>query len=255
MYASIPSVKVASADAKLLEDPKRVPQAFPFAGMYHGKPARNYFKLGAAFYWAGYPDRALPYVEEELRRNPQNWKAWNAVARIHFEAERYKEALDAYRRSLAIRPEYAATQLSAGEAALKLGEVELAEKLLRSALDDASASADAANQLGLLRVKQNKAAEAKQWFEKAIEARRDHSGAINNLGVLYMQLGQANDAIAAFEFGIQQVPDDGQLYLNLGRVYVALGQTERARETMHRLLARKPGDPTATKALAALSGR
>jgi predicted Zn-dependent protease len=70
-----------------------------------------------------------------------------------------------------------------------------------------------------------------------------------------MQMGQSNDAIAAFEFGIQQVPEDEQLYLNLGRVYVSLGQMDRARDTMHRLLVKKPGDPAATRALAQLNSR
>ena len=39
------------------------------------EPRRNYFKLGAAFYWAGYPELALPYLEETLRARPDNWKA------------------------------------------------------------------------------------------------------------------------------------------------------------------------------------
>ena len=36
--------------------------------------------------------------------------------------------------------------------------------------------------------------------------------------------------------------------MNLGRVYVGLGHAERARDTLRRLLARKPGNPAATRA-------
>ena len=39
-------------------------------------------------------------------------------------------------------------------------------------------AADAANQLGLVFTKQNRATEAKHWFEQAISIRRDHTGAI-----------------------------------------------------------------------------
>ena len=81
----------------------------------------------------------------------------------------------------------------------------------------------------MLKVRQNRPAEAKKWFERAIEQQHDHSGAINNLGVLYMQLGQPNDAAATFEFGIQQAPDDEQLYVNLSRVYVGWDSRSGAR--------------------------
>jgi tetratricopeptide (TPR) repeat protein len=222
----------------------------PFPGKYYGQPRRNYFKLGAAFYWAGMPERALPYLKEELRRNTGNWKALNAVARIELDRGQHARAFDAFRGVLLVRQDYNPALLGAGEAAMQLGQLAEAEKYLAAA-----SGSDAANQMGLLKVRQNRPAEAKRWFERAIEQQRDHSGAINNLGVLYMQLGQASDAIAAFEFGIQQSPDDEQLYLNLGRVYVGLGQTERARDTMRRLLARKPGNVAATRALASLSSR
>ena len=32
---------------------------------------------------------------------------------------------------------------------------------------------------------------ARDWFQRAIAAQRDHAGAINNLGVLYAKIGQA----------------------------------------------------------------
>ena len=151
--------------------------------------------------------------------NSENWKALNAVARIELDRGKHQEALNAFRGVLLIRPDYSPALLGAGEAAMQLNHLPEAEKYL-----EAAGGPDAANQMGLVKVRQNRPAEAKKWFERAIEQQRDHSGAINNLGVLYMQLGQPNDAVAAFEFGIQQAPDDEQLYMNLGRVYVGLGQ-------------------------------
>ncbi len=91
--------------------------------------------------------------------------------------------------------------------------------------------------------------EARQYFQKAIAARRDYADAINNLGVLYLQTNKIDDAIGAFQYGIQVSPDDDILYLNLGRVYVRQGQLERAREVMKQLLERKPQSMTARHAL------
>ena len=97
-----------------------------------------------------------------------------------------------------------AASLGAGEAAVQLNQLPEAEKYL-----GLPAGRMPPIRWAYLKVRQNRPAEAKRWFERAIEQQRDHSGAINNLGVLYMQLGQPNDAVAAFEFGIQQAPDDG----------------------------------------------
>jgi Flp pilus assembly protein TadD len=68
-------------------------------------------------------------------------------------------------------------------------------------------------------------------------------------------LGQPNEAIAAFRYGIEIAPDDAELYLNLGRLYVQRGEREKAREIMRQLLAKKPGDPVATRALQELESR
>ncbi len=73
--------------------------------------------------------------------------------------------------------------------------------------------------------------------------------------MLYAKLGQPNDAIAAFRYGIRTNPDDDELYLNLARIYVTMGQRDKARAVLNQLLERKPGNATATKALAELEAR
>jgi tetratricopeptide (TPR) repeat protein len=219
VYASIPSETELRADLKRM-DASRV-LALPFAGVYYSAPRRNYFKLGAAFYWAGYPKLALPYLEETIRANPANWKALLAIARLHEELGQGDQAADAYKRLLGIRGDYA----------------------------------DAMDQLGLLAAAKNNLPEARDWFERAIAAQHDHAEAINNLGVLFAKMGKRNDSIAAFRYGIQKAPDDEALYLNLGRVYITMDQREEARAVLNELLQRKPGNAMAMKALAQLEGR
>jgi tetratricopeptide (TPR) repeat protein len=194
-------------------------------------------------------------LDEVVRTTPDNWKALLALARIHYEGERWKAALENFQRVLIIRPGHSDALIGAGEVSLKLSDLPGAEKFLREAIQADPKSADAANQLGLACARQNRSAEAKQWFEKAIALHRDHTGAINNLAVLYAELGQSNDAIAAFRYGIEVAPEDDELYLNLGRLYLQMGEREKARDLMRQLLAKKPGDPVATRALRELDSR
>jgi len=255
IYAEVPAASVLEADLKAMRSGRSTELSLPFPGRYYSPPLRNYFKLGAAFYWAGYPDQAIPYLDETVRNAPGNWKALLALGRIHYEAERWRPALENFQKVLALRANYADALLGAGEVAVKLSEWPAAEKYLRQAIEADPKSADAANELGLVCANQNRSAEAKQWFERAIAIHRGHTGAINNLGVLYAELGQSNDAIAAFRYGIEVAPEDDELYLNLGRLYVQMGDREKARDLMRELLAKKPGDAMATHALRELDSR
>jgi len=255
IYAGMPPSAALQADLETLRRGAPPELALPFAGRYYLTPRRNYFKLGAAFYWAGYPDQAIPYLDEVVRRDPADWKALFALAQIHGDAQRWQPALDNYRRVLALKPDDAAALAGAGEACGRLNEPKEAEELLRRALEADPKNADTANQLGLLFARQDRAAEAKQWFERAISIDPAHTGAINNLAVLFTKLGQTNDAIAAFRFGIERAPGDEMLYLNLGRLYISIGERQKARDVMRQLLERKPDDPVALRALRELDSR
>ncbi len=248
-YAAMPPAETLRADLEKLRAGRGPELALPFPGQYYSIPRRSHLKLATALYWAGYPDQAIPYLDEVLRQSPDNWKALFALAQIHLEAERWQPALDNFRAVLRLRPAHFPALLGAGEASRQVNDPVEAEKFLRQAVEADPQNADAADQLGLALAAQNHGAEAKQWFQHAISLDREHAGAINNLGVLYVKLGQTNDAIAAFQYGIETVPGDETLYLNLGRLYISLGQRDKARDLMQTLLARKPGDPVATRAL------
>ncbi len=253
VYARVPSAEEMHEDAALLAG-GRIP-ALPFPGRYYLPPRRNYFKLGAAFYWAGYPDRALPYLAETVRVRPENWKALQAMGRIQLELGRAAEALATFQAVIARRSTYTPGLVGAGEAYARLKDDANARSMFQRALQMDGKCADAMNQMGLLDANTNDLNAARRWFQQAIEAQPDHPGAINNLAVLYAKLGQPNDAIAAFRYGIDKNPDDDELYLNLARIYVMMGDREKARAVLDELMERKPGNLTAAKALAELGAR
>ncbi|MBS1874321.1 MAG: VCBS repeat-containing protein [Acidobacteria bacterium] len=283
IYAEPPSAAVAQADLHSLDGPLPDPRGVPLEGRFTGHPRRDYYKFGGALLMAGYNEQALPYLEEMLRRTPDNPKALFAVGRIHLQARRLnqarqalqravaidpkltggwnelggveveagnlKEALSLYERALSIEPESIYILLNIGETQEKSGAAAEAERTYRHALELDPRSGDAANALGLLLAKQGHTAEARKLFETAISLKRDDSSAINNLGVLFLNIGQPNDAIAAFQYGIRMAPNDDALYLNLARVWVRLGNREKAKDVMRDLLERKPGHPVAQRAL------
>ncbi len=288
VYSKTPPKRQVDADLRELAhfSPRL---GLPFAGDYIGIPHRDFFKFGAAYLWAGYSEQALPYLEQVLRRTPDNARVLVLVGRIHLEAnrveeaeKRFREALrvnesnaeawsglgdvcdarkdprqasENYAKALALKPDLLYTLLNAGQVADKLEQSKQAEDFYRRAFIIDPQMAEAANGLGLALAKQGQAEEARKYFERAITLKRDFPEPINNLGVLYIQQGKTADAIAAFEYGLRVAPDDDILYLNLARLYVQRGNVDRARELMRKLLERKPGNETARHALEELSGR
>ena len=283
LYPAVPSEKRLMDDFRLLEAKDRQQLSLPFHGKYYTEPQRNYFRLGAAFFWAGYQEQALVYLKEVVRQQPDNGKALLAIGYIHMEAGRddrarayleravrllpndpdawiylgrlelavkqYQSALKDFAKALEIDPASSYAILSAGEAHAAQGDDTAAEPLFRRAMANSSSAADAATQLGLLLVRQNRLEQAREAFQKAISIQHDHVSAINNLGVLYMQTQKVDDAIAAFRYGMEVAPDEEISYLNLARVYARQGDLARARDVLRQLLTNKPSSSAARKSL------
>jgi tetratricopeptide (TPR) repeat protein len=217
IYASLPDAAKVRADLAM-----QAPRALPFEGKYWaGIPGRDHFKLGAAFFWAGHPDQALPYLDEVVRRSPENERAWMAIAQIQLDAGRLDGARSALRSLLALPPR----------------------------------SAVAADGLGLSFAEKSLYSEARSLFQRAISLQHNYASALNNLGVLYLKMGQPGDAIAAFRYGIRQAPEEDMLYLNLGRVYIQTGERDKAREVIMEWLDHKPGNKNAERALREVDSR
>jgi Flp pilus assembly protein TadD len=283
VYPNVPAASRLQKDLKLIRERDRSRLALPFPGRYYNPPRRNNFRLGAAFFWAGYSEQALVYLHEVIREQPDNGKthlaighiyleagreglarkhleravelvpesadAWNNLGSLEMTAKNYHKALQNFQRALSIDPNDSFALVSAGQAYGALGEDVAAEPLFHRALARNDKDADAANQLGLLLVRKDRLDEARQAFQQAIAAQRNHASAINNLGVLYMQMQKVDDAVAAFRYGLEVAPDDEMLYMNLARVYARAGDRAKARDVLQHLLSRMPGNPKALRAL------
>ncbi|HLK67481.1 MAG TPA: FG-GAP-like repeat-containing protein [Bryobacteraceae bacterium] len=275
-----------ATDLQRMHDSDRVRTALPFAGKYYTLPQRNYSALGAAFYAGGSPSLALRYLELSPQDNDKilfaigkihleegRWKparlylerglalapdsadGWNSLGAVDVSEGQIAAALEHFEKALQFRPDMTSALVNAGQAHLALGRSEEAEKLFRRALEIDPQDAAAANQMGELFVKRQRDGDARQWFQQSIGARRDYAPAIANLGAVYARAGQLNDAIAAFRYGIEVVPDEETFYLNLGNLYVGVGNRDAARETIERLLQRKPASKLGLQALRELDQR
>ncbi len=137
--------------------------------------------------------------------------------------------------------------LSLGSIFFQRGYMEAAEEFFRSALKDNPASAEASYGLGSVYLKQGKATQARDNFERAAQLTASYpettSNAWNNLGLLAAREGDGEKAIGSFEKALQLDPDRLIVLQNLGNAYRQEKRWDDARGTLERALAIKPQDP------------
>ncbi len=179
VYASVPESKQVAAD--LAQRKEHAKLALPFPGDYIGQPRRDFFKFGVAFLWAGYPAQALPYLEEVLRRSPENNRVAALVAEIRTDEGvelakqgRLDEARDRFQEAIKLRP------------------------------DDA----DAVNDLGTLYMQQGKPNDAIAAFQYGIRVAPDEDILYLNLGRTYTRLGQVDRARQVMQQLLDRKPDN-----------------------------------------------
>lgn len=283
----IPPVETLKSDLTLVQDPNRLTLALPFAGRYYTRPARNYFRIGAAFLWAGYPEQAIIYLDEVVRRTPDNFyahlclgqihlgagritearehleqatklneksaSAWNDLGGVEMRQGNYNAALLDFQKALSVSPNESSALINCGSVYAQLGDATAAETMFERALKLDPNDSDANAQLGSLFLKEGRLEEARKYLQQAIKIRGDDEFAVNNLGVVYMQMHNYEDSIAAFRYGLSVSPNNETMYLNLARAYIQIGDKLQAQEVLRSLLS-KNESPKARKLMQEMGG-
>jgi tetratricopeptide (TPR) repeat protein len=150
-------------------------------------------------------------------------------------------------------PEFPRNYLSYGSVFFQRGYFDQAEEFFRLALDGDPSSAEALYGLGSVYLKQQKAGEARESFERAIKLHASYPDTLpnawNNLGLLATREGRTAEAIPYFQEALRLSPDHLIALDNLGNAYRQEKQWEEARKVLERAVAVSPQDPEANYSL------
>jgi tetratricopeptide (TPR) repeat protein len=120
----------------------------------------------------------------------------------------------------------------------EVGEDELG--VLVESLVDSEAFADDLAVRGVVAFEKGKAAEAADWFRRAVAARPDFARYQNNLGVALGALGDHAAAALALEQAAALDPDDANVWFNLGVARREAGEARSALKALDRAIAANP---------------
>jgi tetratricopeptide (TPR) repeat protein len=134
-------------------------------------------------------------IENALKQNPQNYRAWYELGSIELKTDK-QAALAAYQKAVAIQPNFA---------------------LLR-------------RDLGMLQFEQKSYADAAANLAKAVGLGIQEATVLNFLGISYSRSKQPQQAIESYKRALQLDPNLAEAHLNLGFAYQKLGRQRAAYE-------------------------
>src|SRR5262245_22227456 len=154
--------------------------------------------------------------EARIRAEPNTAALHDDVALLYLDEGRVANAVDHFRRALALKPESAAAHYNLGTALTLAGN-----------LDDAIRS-----------------------YEQALRLRPDYGLAHNNLGAILFQRGQLEPATVHLKEAIRLDPNNADALDNLGRLNRQIGDATGARQLFERATRARPEWPMAMVDLA-----
>jgi tetratricopeptide (TPR) repeat protein len=188
---------------------------------------------------------AIPLLTRILAADPQNLDAALRLASSHSALGQNDAAMAAFRKAASIAPRspdvrtYVALHLARG------AQWTQAVSLLEQVLKDDPERLPALSGLALLRVKQNRPADALALWQQVHAQRALTPAELVEVGRLAMSLQRTDDAIKAFEEARARQGRDFRHDLELGVLYLTARKFPESRDALDRRLASQPNDPMA----------
>jgi tetratricopeptide (TPR) repeat protein len=186
--------------------------------------------LGAVLAQQGKLLEALPHLLRALELETNRPKYWSVCIDALIAAGRLEQAMEVYRKLIAVQPRLAAAHLNLGLLLLRLERWAEAAGCFRAALALNPGLAVAHNNLGNIAKLERRFDDAAESYRAAIAADPALAEAHANLGGLLEQAGALADAEARFRHVIALAPGFPAIQRKLGAVLLEQGRTDEALE-------------------------
>jgi Flp pilus assembly protein TadD len=178
---------------------------------------------------AGRPRDALPLLERVAREDPANRLFLSSLARAMRSLGRNAEAVERYRKAVALAPHDADTWYNLAATLQEAGELREARVAIAEALRLEPSRPEAHNTLGVIEASSGNLAAAADEFRTVIISDRRNARAYNNLGNVLRGLGRTAEATDAYRRASELAPSYPDPLNGMG---VMLVQQGRAREAI-----------------------
>ncbi len=185
------------------------------------------------------PAEAVRLLEQACRTDRRDAEAWYMLAAAHQKLGAFAPAAEAYRQSIALRPDNAEAHYYLGNACMALGDAPGAIEAFREAMRLRPAYLEARVNLGALLELQKNYAAAESCFREALLLEPRNAELHYNLGNILQSQERFEEAVAAYRQALSLRPAHGDTYNNLGNALAHLERHQEAVECYEQALAIK----------------
>jgi choline-sulfatase len=223
---------------------------------------------------AGPSPRALAMLDEVLREDPKVIDAWFMLGTLHLRHGDPHKAVDYFKKTLELKPDYDIAVINLANAYRKLGDddaamagferylqidakdayvhyqmgeiwmdrgnLDRAEQVFRRALELNSQVVAAKNALGVIALERGDTATADRLIREAIAAKPDVRLAHYNLALLAEKRGDVRAAEREYVEELKQHPETYKAAFNLSRLYEEVGDREGQIEALKQSIVSNP---------------
>jgi len=187
-----------------------------------------YNNLGFYLSHQGRAAEAMEYYRRSLEINPNYEDALNNLGYALAGQKKYVEAIGFYEAALRVRPFQAEVHNNLGNALSEVGRIDEAIQHYWVTLREKPDHADAHNNLGIALAMQDKLDEAVPHFRKAIRFKPNDASAHSNLGNALAVQHKLDEAIKEYQEALRLKPEEAQPHNNLGNALVGQGKLDQA---------------------------
>jgi protein O-mannosyl-transferase len=175
-----------------------------------------------------------------LQKNPGCWMAHYNLGIVLTERGEADQAIDHYKRAVALRPDYAEAHYNLGRLLVEQGQLDEAIAHYERAAAINPADAEAQNNLGVTLLGIGRADDAIAHYQKALEIRPDYAEASCNLASALIAKGDLDGAIARYTACLTVIPDQEEAQYNLASALLRRGRTDEATVQYQKVLQMHP---------------
>ena len=176
-----------------------------------------HFNMGAVLQAMGKFDEAIPYLNQAILIDPRSATAANNRAVSMLMTDRLDEAIDGFKKSLALDPGYENPRFNLARALAAKGDNSGALNELLVYVKAVPDDVEAQEMTGRLYASMGKIPESLPFLRKAAQLKPDDSALQTNLGAALAMAGNLPEAITAFENALKADPSNQTARDNLAR--------------------------------------
>jgi choline-sulfatase len=199
-----------------------------------------WFMLGNVHARVNRQEQAIEYFKRVLALKPDDELAMVNMANAFRQIGKDEEALVGYRRFLQLDPKNSQVRYEIAQILIDRGELNEASKLLTEALQLEPKMVAARNALGAVALKKGDVAQAEREIRAAIEQRPDVRLAHFNLALIAEERRDYRTAVDEYLKEIELHPSSYKAMFNLGRLYGQMGEREAQLRTYREAIAANP---------------